>query len=226
VDAGLLQSAKQKIVVDYAFSSASLILPDIFGRLGLEVVGLNAYLARCASRNRRTIFKRARPVVQYRVDAESRCRFPDRYRRGKVFMVDEKGKRIPNETALLMVAKLVMQDRPGARSGFPVNISSVIEQLAQPNKVRIMRLRTAPRYIMEASREKGMHFVGDGIGGFIFPEFQPCFDAMFAIVKIVELMARHHAKLHALAGEVPDLKPSIKKCPVPGTAKAGDAAGD
>ena len=51
----------------------------------------------------------------------------------------------------------------------------------------VQRLRTAPRYIMDASHEKEMHFVGDGIGGFIFPEFQPCFDAMFAIVKIVEL---------------------------------------
>src|SRR5581483_6662913 len=45
VDATLLQNSKIKIVIDYAFSSASLIFPDILGRLGVEVVSLNAYLS-------------------------------------------------------------------------------------------------------------------------------------------------------------------------------------
>src|SRR4029077_7059235 len=119
-----------------------------------------------------------------------------------------------------MVAKLVMENLkngnggPGA-VGVPVNVSSAIERLAQPYGVQVKRLRTAPRYIMEASREKGMSFVGDGIGGFIFPEFQPCFDAMFAIVKIVELMARHKARLHALTEEVPSFETFHQKIPCP-----------
>src|SRR4029077_2230544 len=119
-----------------------------------------------------------------------------------------------------MVAKLVMENLkngnggPGA-VGVPVNVSSAMERLAEPYGVQVKRLRTAPRYIMDASREKGMHFVGDGIGGFIFTEFQPCFDAMFAIVKIVELMARHQAKLNALAGGVLDLETFHKKVPCP-----------
>jgi len=60
-----------------------------------------------------------------------------------------------------------------------------------------------------------MHFVGDGIGGFIFPEFQPCFDAMYAIVKIVELLARHKVSLSTLAGEIPAFETMHQKVPCP-----------
>ena len=59
------------------------------------------------------------------------------------------------------------------------------------------------------------NFVGDGIGGFIFPEFQPSFDAMFAIVKIVELLARHKVTLGSLTAEIPAFETLHQKVPCP-----------
>jgi len=122
---------------------------------------------------------------------------------------------VTNDMALLMVAKLVMRQQKNGRIGVPVNVSGVIEALAKPHSVVVERLRTAPRYIMDASREKSMHFVGDGIGGFIFPEFQPCFDAMYAIAKIVELLAKNKVSLSALSGEIPAFETLHQKVPCP-----------
>lgn len=216
VDQPLLQNSKVKIVIDYAFSSASLIFPDILGRLGLEVVSLNAYLSpqrvtKTAEDFQTALDQLSTIVLTLKADAG----FLIDTGAEKVFMVDEKGKRIPNETALLLLAKLIMQGLEGGMIGVPVNISSLIERLAEPHHVQMKRLRTAPRYIMEASREPGMRFVGDGIGGFIFPEFQPNFDAMFTIVKIVELIARRNVKLHALAQDVPAFETFHQKVPCP-----------
>lgn len=216
INAPILQKAKLKIVIDYAFSSASLILPDILGRLGLEVVGLNAYLSALRVTKSSDEFQGALDqlstiVQQLKADAG----FLIDTGAEKVFIIDDKGKRLSNDTALFLVAQLIMESVKGGTIGVPVNVSSVMERLAQPYGVTVKRLRTAPRYIMEASREKGMHFVGDGIGGFVFPEFQPCFDAMFAIVKIVELMARHKAKLHDLAEKVPEFETFHQKVPCP-----------
>jgi len=216
VDTPLLQSSKIKIVIDYAFSSASLILPDILGRLGLEVVSLNAYLSaprvtKTAEEFQTALDRLSTIVMTLNADAG----FLIDTGAEKVFMIDEKGKRIPNENALLLVAQLVMQDIQGGAVGVPVNISAVIERLAKPHHVDVKRLRTAPRYIMDASREANMKFVGDGIGGFIFPQFQPSFDAMFAIVKIVELLARHKVKLNALSEEVPEFETFHQKVPCP-----------
>ena len=40
-----------------------------------------------------------------------------------------------------------------------------------------------------------MGFVGDGEGGFIFPKFQPAFDAMFAIGRITEMLLQQETTL-------------------------------
>ncbi len=220
IDTALLQNSKRKIVIDYAFSSASLILPDILGRLGLEVVGLNAYLSaprvtKTAEEFQTSLDRLSTIVVTLKADAG----FLIDTGAEKVFLVDEQGQRVANETALLMVAKLVMMLQAPQDSasliGVPVTISTAIEKIAATYGAAVKRLRTAPRYIMEAGREHHMKFVGDGIGGFIFPEFQPCFDAMFAIVKIVELMARHKTKLHDLAASVPTFETFHQKIPCP-----------
>jgi mannose-1-phosphate guanylyltransferase/phosphomannomutase len=216
IQASTFQNAKMKIVIDYAFSSASLILPDILGRLGLEVVSLNAYLSaprvtKTAEEFQTSLDRLSTIVLTLKADAG----FLIDTGAEKVFMIDEKGGRITNDMALVMIANLVMRVHQSGSVGVPVTVSGVIESLAKSQHVSVKRLRTAPRYIMEASREKGMLFVGDGIGGFIFPEFQPCFDAMFAIVKIVELLARHKVPMSALATEVPAFETMHQKVPCP-----------
>lgn len=219
IQSSLIQKSKIKIVIDYAFSSAALILPDILGKLGLEVVSLNAYLSaprvtKSAEEFQTSLDRLAAVVVTLKADAG----FLIDTGAEKVFMIDEHGQRIPNETALLMIAKLVMaglDTGAGQAIGAPVNVSGAIERLAGPAGVTVKRLRTAPRYIMEAARAPEMRFVGDGIGGFIFPEFQPCFDAMFAIAKVVELMSRHSTKLHELAASVPTVETFHQKVPCP-----------
>jgi mannose-1-phosphate guanylyltransferase/phosphomannomutase len=216
IQAALLLDNKMKIVIDYAFSSASMILPDILGRLGIEVVSLNAYLSphrvtKTSEEFQSSLDRLSTIVLTLKADAG----FLIDTGAEKVFIVNEKGHRVPNELALFMIASLVMRGAKGGRVGVPVNMSGVIERLAQEYGVSVNRLRTAPRYIMEASREKGVKFVGDGIGGFIFPEFQPCFDAMFAIVKIVELLARHKVSLSALEKEIPTFETMHQKVPCP-----------
>ena len=52
---------------------------------------------------------------------------------------------------------------------------------------------------------KNVGFVGDGIGGLIFTEFQPAFDAMFAIGKILEMMALTEKRLGEIDNEIPRL---------------------
>jgi mannose-1-phosphate guanylyltransferase/phosphomannomutase len=55
--------------------------------------------------------------------------------------------------------------------------------------------------------------VGDCYGGFIFPEFQPAFDAMYAIGKILEMMAKDKIHLNRLSREIPSFEVLHKKLP-------------
>ena len=46
-------------------------------------------------------------------------------------------------------------------------------------------------------------FAGSPDGGYVFPEFQPGFDAVMSIAKVLELLALEHKPLSELCAEVP-----------------------
>ena len=50
-------------------------------------------------------------------------------------------------------------------------------------------------------------FAGAPDGGYIFPEFQPGFDAVMSIAKVLELLALEHKPLSELRAEVPAVGP-------------------
>jgi mannose-1-phosphate guanylyltransferase/phosphomannomutase len=46
-------------------------------------------------------------------------------------------------------------------------------------------------------------FAGDTSGGFIFSEFQPAFDSMYAFGKLLEMLARSGLSIDQIAAEIP-----------------------
>ncbi len=51
--------------------------------------------------------------------------------------------------------------------------------------------------------EPEVGFVGDGVGGFIFSKFQPAFDAMYGIAKILELVTKTNLSLGSVWDSTP-----------------------
>jgi mannose-1-phosphate guanylyltransferase/phosphomannomutase len=54
-----------------------------------------------------------------------------------------------------------------------------------------------------ANGTRSVDFAGDDNGGFIFSEFQPSFDAMFAFGKLLEMLAKTDLRVPELAAELP-----------------------
>ena len=79
----------------------------------------------------------------------------------------------------------------------------VIDQMADIYDFSVKRTKTSTRGMMETALEEGVVFVGECTGGFIFTQFQPAFDGMYAIVKILEIMAKKEIRLHQLLREIP-----------------------
>ncbi|MBI3292213.1 MAG: mannose-1-phosphate guanyltransferase [Elusimicrobia bacterium] len=203
IDGAAIREANLKIIIDYAVSSAALIFPSLLGELGVEIISLNAYLNPAKVSKTTHEFQEAlKQLAHIVLTVKADMGFLIDTGAEKVFLVDNRGKVIPNDLALLVVLELAMQQgRPG-RVGVPVTVSRVLEEMAATHGIGVQRLRTTPRHIVAASREPGMLCVGDGVGGFIFPEFQPAFDAMYAIAKILEMVARQQVQLHQRARAV------------------------
>lgn len=210
-----IRSANMKIVLDYAYSSASMVLPAIIGDLGIEVVALNAFMNPTKITKTEKEFNHSMEQLSDIVmTLKGDIGFVIDTGAEKVFMVDERGRIVSDDLALILVADLVMRAYGKGTIAVPVHVSSVIEEIAAKyDGITIKRTANNPRQIMAAAKEKDVIFVGDCYGGFIFPEFQPAFDAMYAIGKILEMMAKEKIHLNRLSREIPAFEVLHKKVP-------------
>ncbi len=78
--------------------------------------------------------------------------------------------------------------------------------MAKSYGFKVVRTKTSSRGLMEAAAADNTIFVGESLGGYIFPDFQPVFDGMYAIAKILEMLAAVGTTMHKLIREIP---PSI-----------------
>ncbi len=209
-----IKNSKQKIVIDYAYSSASMIFPAILGELNIDVVALNAFTNSSKITKSQEEFSNALGQLSDIVTTlKSNAGFLIDTGAEKLFLVDEKGKILPDDLAMLIVAYLVMKTHKDVVIAVPVNASSVIEELASKFGIRVKRTATSPRNIMNAANDKDVTFIGDCMGGFIFPEFQNAFDAMYAIGKVIEMLSEENLSLSRISREIPSFEVLHKAVP-------------
>src|SRR5205814_4047238 len=85
----------------------------------------------------------------------------------------------------------------------PVWAPSVFEKIAEKHGAEIVRTRFNSYALMTAALRSGVVLAGDGQGSFIFPEFQPTADGLFAISKLMELTALHKARFTEVIKQLP-----------------------
>ncbi|MBI3455164.1 MAG: NTP transferase domain-containing protein [Candidatus Rokubacteria bacterium] len=203
VDRDAIRRARFRLVLDYAFGSASSIFPSVLGELGVDVISLNAYLDEARISKTAEEFRRSQEQLSNIVRTLS-ADLGVLLDTGaeKLFLVDDKGEVLSGDLTLALVALLTMQTHPPGTIAVPVTASRVLEQLTGAHGFTLRHTRASPRALMEEASQGGMVFVGEERGGCIFPAFQPAFDAMAATVKLLEMMARLEVRLGALARSV------------------------
>jgi mannose-1-phosphate guanylyltransferase/phosphomannomutase len=77
----------------------------------------------------------------------------------------------------------------------------------------VVRTATSPSDLMQAARERDMVLAGDGEGAFVIPDFQPAFDAMAALCKLLELLASTATPVSELVAALPAVNISQRTVP-------------
>jgi len=205
IDVAATQAAKFKVVFDYGYGAASLIMPGLLGKLGCEVLSLNAYTDEkrliTARPSREESLKRLGDVV-ISFNADIGLLFDSGAER--LAVVTGKGDVLAGSDLLVALVELMtkLTDPPG-KIAVPVNQPHAIEELASERGFEVVRTRLDRSSIMAAAREEGVIFAGSGDGGFIFPEFMPAYDAMMAFAKLMEMLARTGEALSGLLEGLP-----------------------
>ncbi|MDW8107702.1 MAG: hypothetical protein RMK45_09530, partial [Armatimonadota bacterium] len=207
-----------RIVADFAFSRVSAIFPAMLGELGYEVVALNAYPnPRRAPRTpaeHEAFASKLQQVVQS-LNATCGMLFEDEGER--LTVVDERGRVISGSALLAVFARLIAPSCAGKCIAVPVNAPSVIEEIVAPYGVQVLRTRVDVRALMTTAAEHPdtICFAGDTQGGFIFPQFHPGFDAMFASVRLLEAAQKLGCCLAEVYDEIPPFHTRYQAVPCP-----------
>lgn len=207
MDTSLIRKANFKVLINYAFGNASLVLPYILGKMGCETIAINAYVdaakARQSKENIKMELKNLSNItttlnadlgVRLDVDCE------------KLIVVDDRGNIISDNRLLALMTELVLKRNKGGIVAVPVTASSIIEQIAHRHNGKIIRTKTDVRTLTHTTSlgEKRIVFAGTPDGAFIFPQFQTAFDSMFAFAKLMELLAREERKLSDILKDIPE----------------------
>jgi mannose-1-phosphate guanylyltransferase/phosphomannomutase len=194
----------RKPVVDYSFSNTSLILPSILDKMGCDVVALNATMDEAKLFRTPEQFQqdmRRLGVITHTLDCDLGVKIDTGGE--KIFVVDGRGVQVPQMQLLAAVAKMMLKAHGGGIVAVPVTAPSIMEKIAAEHGGEIIRTKANNYAQMQAASRNNIILVGDGEGNFIFPEFHPGSDGMFAIAKIIELTIKNDVRIMEIVNTLP-----------------------
>lgn len=211
IDSAPIRERAFKIVADFAFGRTALLFPTLLGGLGCDVIALNAFVdkARAPKTNeqRESMLPNLAEIVR-----TTRADLGVFFHSGseRLTLVDETGGMIAEDRLLALFAILVARTHDRARIAIPITAPARIEQFVSLHGGTVKRTKTDIRELMSlaARREKEsapVHFAGDAAGGFIFSEFQPGFDSMFAFGKLLEMLAVSDLSVGEIQTQLPPM---------------------
>jgi mannose-1-phosphate guanylyltransferase/phosphomannomutase len=207
LSADRIRARELRLVVDYAHSAAVVVLPRLLAALGCDVVTLNAHTegvheALLASEIALAHRRLAAIVASLEADLGVFL-FPG----GERMAVADRNHKIwaDLELASLMVAAVIAAGLPPGEVVLPAYAPSTFRVALEGAGHRMRETLSAPRALTEASRQREVIFASAGEGEFIFPSIHHAPDALFAVGKLLELLAGAGIPL----AEVANLAPSV-----------------
>ena len=220
INSEIIRQRKFQLVVDYAHSSAMQLLPDIFTKLGCEVIVLNTNSDEAPSsstvdavnkdmQRMATISLALNTDIGIRIDPGAE----------RINVVDDRGRVLDGMKMLAVLTSLILRQQRGGTVAAPVTAPSALQHLAKRYDGYIQHTKVLPHALMTAAGREGVILGGDGRGGFVFPALQPAFDGMLAIVKLLELLATFQVKLSDVVDDLPTYYMSTTRVTCPWESK-------
>ncbi|MCK4622786.1 MAG: mannose-1-phosphate guanyltransferase [Desulfuromonadales bacterium] len=204
LDRDIIRKAKPKIVIDLNHSPAAALLPDLLNELGCEMIELNAHVDenRLPSRveDQAETLTRIGTIVTA-LDATAGFWLGSSGERA--IYLDSTGQSISEAETLALMTALISKTRKEGAIAVPISAPHTLEEITREQRIQILRSKGDGRSLGVAATDKGVQLVGDMEGRIAFTNFQPHFDALFAIAKSLELLVRSEKTLADLRQSLP-----------------------
>jgi mannose-1-phosphate guanylyltransferase/phosphomannomutase len=219
LDAEAIRTRGFRLVVDYGFSAASFVLPLLFGPLGVEAVSAHGFTTDRTDSGPTLLREAVGQVKQLvpAVGADLGVVFDAAAER--LYIVDERGREIPVEQALLLYLRLIGSNGRRGKLAFPITVTSHVDVLLEGSGLEVVRTPASLGDLTKAAAEEGVIFAGAVGGGYVFPEFLPAYDAIASLCKLLELLAPEPGPLSGLVADLPASTLVHRQLPCPWALK-------
>lgn len=216
VDSARVRRRAFKVVLDYSYGAVSAVMPNVLPKIGAEVLAVNPY-ASTASATAAVDDLDARVATIGDIVRTSGSDL------GMVFdpdgetatIIDDRGRALTSEQALLALVTLVCSAHEGVRIALPVSVSREAEAIAERNGATIAWTKLSAAHLMEVAGGEHLDLAASKEGGFIWPDVVPAYDAAATLVKLLDLLAASDRPLSAVVDEVPDIHIVHETVPTP-----------
>lgn len=214
IDAPTVRAREFKVVLDYSFGAASLVMPNVLAKIGADVLSVNPYAAtasaRFAGEDAGARVARVQELVRSSGSHLGLVIDPD----GETaVIVDDEGTVLAHDQALLALVSLVA--RPGCRIALPVAVSRHAERIAAAQGTEIVWTKVSAAHLMEVCAEGGIDFAASQEGGYIWPDFLPAYDAIATLAKLLDALATRPAPLSGIVRDLPKVHIAHEAAPTP-----------
>ena len=205
LDVETIQSAGFKVVVDYAHAPPAEVLPELLNRLSVDAVPLNARVDATRLTLAQEELRAGRAQLARIVRALDNVSLGIRLDVGgeKLYVADDTGSTVPDRVMAVAMAALVYRATPGCTVAVTMDQPHVYEQLAEKYGGQVRRIAVDLQALMSAATEPDVVMATDGSGNFVFPDLYPGIDGLFAVGKLLELLAQQRTSLSQVIGDLP-----------------------
>src|SRR5437868_2404285 len=180
---------KFKLVVNFSHGTAGQFLPQLLNTLGIDLISINGVVSEnVGSRSFDEFQAEKRELAAIVATLSASAGVIVDAGGEKAFFVDDRGRITTDMNFLTAFVWLSARITPGVVA-VPVFAPAGLEQLVADAGGRVQRVRASASAQMDVAVREHPLVVGDGVGGFIFPRFHPSFDGLFAVVRLLELLA-------------------------------------
>jgi len=203
-----IKNAGLKIFLEYDLSNFGEHLPRMLEHLGCQV-----YISEraCMAHNRQNDFSwHKEQVLKYRCDLGVIMHSDGEY----LILIDSNGTVIQEDLYTALVSLMVLKTSAPSTIVIPVTAPQVIETMAKKYRGKVVRTKTSKQFYMQQILEDKVLNSQKG-----YKQFNMEFDAINALVNIVEYLAREKTPLAQLIGAVPEFYLSRRDIECPWDAK-------
>ena len=207
INKDVINKRRFKVAINYSHGITSAIFPIILSDFNIDLVSLDSHLDPVRQIRSPQEFQSALKQLSYIVTSL-------KYDAGflidaggeKIFMSDDSGKIISHERFLSIIVNLFLGLYPDTEKiAVPIQATGEIDIIARKYGTEVIRVKDSHYAMMSAAEIPGVSMVGGTKGGVIFPTFIHSTDGMYAVMKILEMLAASGKSLSAIDGDTPRL---------------------